>query len=250
MDVASLLDELAAGDPVPDNAARTNGRLYLVVRPVDAAADALGGVSTMSSTGDLDAVISQAVAARGGPTFSPDLGSGMWRRRSSGMVKENGIHEDGSVREKSLLVLKIHENGTVGLLCGRATDTAHSQWRPLGSTAVPAKHRVILPSLLLGLVHGALCVAADLANNYGRYNGPWVIGLRLTGIKSAIAYEYVQSCDEDVVQPYDVDSYQKAVTASTSDLARAPEVLTEQLVGALLRGLSIDKRYLPYAKSE
>jgi nucleoside phosphorylase len=250
VDVASLLDELAAGDPVPDDSARTNGRLYLVVHPVDAAADALAGVSTMSATGDLEVVIRQAVAARGGPAFSPDLGSGMWRRRSSGLVKENGIREDGSVRENSLLGLKIQENGTVGLLCGRATDMAHSQWRPLGSTAAPAEHRVILPSLVLGLVHGTLRVAADLARNYAGYDGPWVIGLRLTGIKTAIAYEYVQSGDEDVAQPYDVDSYQKTTTASTADLLRTPEVLTEQLVGALLRGLSVDKRYLPYGKSE
>jgi hypothetical protein len=250
VDVVSLLDELAAGDPVPDNAARTNGRLYLVVHPVDAAADALADASTMSSSGDLDAVISQAAAARGGPSFSPDLGSGMWRRRSSGMVKENGIREDGSVRENSLLVLKIQENGTVGLLCGRATAMARSTWRPLGSTAAPAEHRVILPSLVLGLVHDTLRVAADLANNYARYDGPWVIGLRLTGIKTAIAYEYVQNGDEDEVQPYDVDSYQQTTTASTADLLRTPEVLTEQLVGALLRSLSVDKRYLPYAKSE
>ncbi|WP_431945579.1 hypothetical protein [Micromonospora marina] len=249
VDVVPLLDELAADDPVPDNSAHTNGRLYLVAHPVGAAPDALAGVSTMSATGDLDTVVHQAVTARGGQPFAPDLDSGMWRRRSSGMVKENGIREDGSVREDSLLVLQIQENGTVGVLCGRATAMARSQWRPIGSTAEPAEHRVILPSLVLGLVHGALRVAADLANRYAGYNGPWTIGLRLTGIKTAIAYEYVQSGDEDVVQPYDADTYQKTATASTADLLRTPDVVTEQLVGALLRGLSVDKRYLPYAKS-
>lgn len=244
-----LVDELAAGDPVPDNSGRMNGRLYLVVYPVDAAEDALASVSTMSATGDLDAVIRQAVAVRGGEPFAPDLGAGTWRRRSSGMVKENGIHEDGSVRENSLLVLKVQENGTIGVLCGRATDVARSQWRPLGSAAEAAQHRVILPGLVLGLVDGALRVAADLANRYAGYDGPWVICLRLTGIKAAIAYEYVQTGDVDVVQPYDVDVYEKIVTASTADLIRIPGVLTERLVGALLRGLSVESRYLPYAKS-
>ncbi|WP_158553883.1 phosphorylase family protein [Micromonospora deserti] len=249
VDVVPLLDELAADDPVPDNSARTNGRLYLVAHPVDAAADALAGVSTMSASGDLDALIRQAVAARGGQPFAPDLDSGMWRRRSSGMAKENGIRDDGSVREDSLLVLKVRENGTVGVLCGRATAMARSQWRPLGSAAEPAEHRVIFPSLVLGLVHGALCVAGDLANRYAGYDGRWVIGLRLTGVKTAIAYEYVQNGDADMVQPYDADTYQRTATASTADLIRTPDVLTEQLVGALLRGLSVDKRYLPYAKS-
>ena len=126
MNVVPLLDELAAGDPVPDNSARANGRLYFVVHPVDAVADALADVSTMSAARDLDAVVRQAVVARGGQPFSPDLGSGTWRRRSSGMVNESGIREDGSVREDSLLVLQVQENGTVGVLCGRATAMARS----------------------------------------------------------------------------------------------------------------------------
>jgi hypothetical protein len=250
MDVELLLDELAAGDPVPDSSARTNGRLYLVVHPVDAPADALASVSTVSSTGELDAAIRRAVIERGQPSFAPDLGSGTWRRRSRGMSQENGIREDGSVREDSLLVLKVQENGRVGVLCGRATAMARSSWRRLGSTDEPAEHRVILPSLVLGLVDGALRVAADLAHQHSGYNGLWAIGLRLTGIKGAVAYEYVKSGDQDDVQPYDVDTYQETAAASTADLAATPDVLTERLVGALLRGLSIDRRYLPYARFE
>lgn len=163
------------------------------------------------------------------------------------MVNERGIPETGSVREDSLLLLKIEENGSVAVLCGRATSQARSQWHPLGSTDEPATHRVILPSLVLGLVHGGLRLAGDLASRYAMYNGPWVVGLRLTGIGGAIAYEHVQSGDEDHVQPYDGDIYQRAETVVTSDLLERPAAITEQLVAALLRGIAVDRRYLPYS---
>jgi nucleoside phosphorylase len=250
VDVVSLLDEFAAGDPVPDPAARTNGRLYLVAHPVGAAGDALAEVSSTSATAGLDAAIGRAVAARAGQSFSPDLGSGTWRRRSSGMVQENGVRENGTVREDSLLILKVQENGTVGVLCGRATAIARSQWQRVGSVDAPPGHRVIFPSLVLGLVHSTLMLAADLANRYAGYDGPWAIGLRLTGLKTAFAYEYVQSGNEDTVDPYDADSYQKTARASTAALLEKPEIVTEQLVGALLRGLSVEKRYLPYREAE
>jgi hypothetical protein len=69
----------------------------------------------------LNAAIQRAIAARGGSSFSPDLGKGIWRRRSNGMVSESGEREDGSVREDQLLVVKIAENGQIGVICGRAT---------------------------------------------------------------------------------------------------------------------------------
>ena len=109
---------------------------------------------------------------------------------------------------------------------------------------------MILPGLVLRARARCAACGRRPRHRYARYDGYWVIGLRLTGIKTAIAYEYVQSGDEDAVQPYDADTYQKTAIASTADLLRTPEVLTEQLVGALLRGLSVDKRYLPYGKTE
>jgi hypothetical protein len=249
-DVEALLNELAAGDPISDHAARRNGRFYLVAHPSSTAADALAEVSTTSATGELYAAVRRAVAARPGQSFSPDLGSGTWRRRSSGMVQENGVRENGTVREDSLLLLKIQENGTVGVLCGRATAAARSQWQRVGSTDAPSEHREIFPSLVLGLVHSTLTLAADLADRYAGYDGPWAVGLRLTGIRTAFPYEFVQSGDEDTVDPYEADSYQKTARVSTADLLETPEIATEQLVGALLRGLSADKRYLPYRKTD
>ncbi|WP_433825966.1 hypothetical protein ACQP2E_28145 [Actinoplanes sp. CA-015351] len=48
-----------------------------------------------------------------------------------------------------------------------------------------------------------------------------------------------------MVSPYEDYTYERTLTAGTGELLTAPDVLTEKLTGALLRGLSIAHRYLP-----
>jgi hypothetical protein len=249
-DLEALLDDLAAHDPIPNPAERTNGRLYLIVHPVAARDDALVELGTAKATVELNAAVQRALSARGGDSaFSPDLGTGSWLRRSDGMTCTRGIYESGTVREDSLLELTVAEAGNISLLCGRATSQAQSGWRRLGSDEAPPTYRVVLPSLILGLIHGTLLVAADLADRFANYQGLWQIGLRLTGMKGAIAYEYVQHGDADMVQPYNRDTYQRITNVHTIELADRTAAVTERLVAPLLRGLAIDQRYLPYAKS-
>ncbi len=165
------------------------------------------------------------------------------------MANLRGVRESGAVREDSLLELTVRENGTVTLLCGRATSEARSPWRELGTTEEPPSYRVVFSGLVLGLVHGALNLAADLADRHASYQGQWQIGLRLTGLNGAWAHEYVQHDDIDMIQPYNRDIFQRMTAAHTIELADQAAAVTERLVAPLLRGLAIDSRYLPYATS-
>lgn len=243
------LDQLAARDPVPDAASRVNGRLYLVVSPRTVPDDALSIICTQSATTELNAAVQRAIAVRvSNSSFAPDFDAGVWRRHSSGISNIAGVREDGPVREDSLLVLTVCEDGTITVLCGRATAQARPVWRALGAPEPESKRPVIFPSLLLGLVHSTLALAADLAQRHARYDGQWDIGLRVTGIKHAIAYEYVQNGDEDTVQPYDEDTYERTAVAVTTDLAGNAAATAERLIAPLLRALTIDALYLPYRK--
>jgi len=245
--VAELLDQLAARDPVSDPGNRVNGRLYLVARPRTASDDALGAICTPSAANELNAALQRAIAARSKPIqFAPDFSVGAWRRDSSGIRNVAGIREDGSVRESGLLVLTVCEDGTIAVLCGRATDQARPVWHRIDEQQPASTRSVIFPGLVIGLVHSVLAMAADLAQGHSHYEGQWDVGLRLTGIRNAIAYEYVQNGDEDVVQPYDDDTYQRTVVASTNELATNAAAATERLVAPLLRALTIDAHYLPY----
>ncbi|MEV4511784.1 hypothetical protein AB0K00_22780 [Dactylosporangium sp. NPDC049525] len=244
---ADRLDQLAASDPVPDAAARVNGHLYLIISPRSAESDVLGSICTPSATAELNAAVQHAIAARGREaSFAPDFSAGSWRRSSRGIHRTDGVREDSSVREASLLVLTVCEDGSITVLCGRATDHARPMWRRIGAPEPQATQPVIFPALILGLTHSALALAGDLGQRVASYDGPWDVGLRLTGIKDAIAYDYVLSGDEDVVHPYDDDLYERTTTATTTDLAANADGLAERLVAPLLRALTIDSRYLPY----
>lgn len=250
VDLTALLDDLASHDPVPDPAEQVNGRLYMVVHPVAARDDALVELGTSRAASELNVAVQRALSARnGGSNFSPDLGTGVWHRRSDGMACIRGVAESGAVREDSLLELTVREDGSVAILCGRATSQARSSWRVLGSTEDPPIYRVVFADLILGLVHGTLSLAADLADRYANYQGQWQIGLRLTGLRGAIAYEYVQQGDTDMTQPYNRNVYQRTTSAHTIELADRAAAVTERLVAPFLRGMAIDSRYLPYSKT-
>jgi len=232
---------------VADPADRKNGHLYLIVHPVTAREDALVDLCVAPATRELMDAVKRARDARKDQSFSPDLGSGLWSRRSDGMACINGISEAGDVREDSLIELTVREDGTIGVLCGRATSKTASPWRSLGGQEAAPTFDVLFPNLVQGLVHGALALAADLADHYSGYQGQWQVGLRLTGLRGAFAHDYVQSGDTDVTQPHNRDTYERVTAAHTIELADAAAAVTERLVAPLLRGLAIDRPYLPYA---
>jgi hypothetical protein len=249
-DLSALLDDLEMLDPIPNRSERVNGRLMLIVHPVAARDDALVQLSTAAAVTELNAAVQRAVAARGtGSEFSPDLTPGPWHRRSDGIACLRGVSETGNVREDSFLELTVREDGAIALICGRGTSQTRSPWHSFGVADEPAPFRVVFPELVLGLVHGTVAFAADLANEHSGYQGQWQIGLRLTGLAGTFAFEYVNVGDTDVVQPYNRDTFQRSTTAHTVELTDHAASVTERLVAPLLRGLAIDGQYLPYPKN-
>jgi hypothetical protein len=202
-DLSALLDDLAMLDPIPDPSHRVNGRLLLIVHPVAARDNALVQLSTAAAATELNGAAQRAVAAWSTASgFSPDLGSGYWHRRSDGMACIRGVSASGDVGEDSLLELTVREDGGVALICGRGTSEAQSQWISLSSGDEPPTFRVVFPQLVLGLVHGTVAFAADLANQHSGCQGQWQIGLRLTGLAGAFAHEHVREGDTDSVRSF------------------------------------------------
>lgn len=75
------------------------------------------------------------------------------------------------------------------------------------------------------------------------------MGLRVTGLNGAWAYEVVRQGDQGMVLPYKDSDYERIAICQTSDLL-APAALTEKLAGSLIRGLSIGHLVLPYPRAD
>ena len=244
-EIPAKLHDFADHDPVPADG-RVNGHLYVIVFPAagreDAFVDLLGS-NPGDASGALRAEIAVAVKARGGATsFSPDLTSATTPRRTSDGLSFTSVRDPGHVREDRLIQVTIREDGAITLVCGRGVTTVLSGW---ANPNKDRRFRVVFPDLVLGLTHSALALAGHLADKYSGYQGQWHAGLLLDGLGDAFAYEYVRQGDTEDAHPYDRDDYQRITTSTTVELVDHPATVAERLVAPLLRGLAIDRQYLP-----
>jgi hypothetical protein len=111
------------------------------------------------------------------------------------------------------------------------------------------QYRAVSPWLVLGLAYGALALAGTLARTHSGYQDDWLVGLRVTGLNGAWAYEIVRQGDQGMVPPYKDSGYERIAICQTSDLL-TPAALTEKLAGSLIRGLSIGHLVLPYPRTD
>ncbi|MFV2175253.1 LysR family transcriptional regulator substrate-binding protein [Actinomadura sp. LOL_016] len=74
-----------------------------------------------------------------------------------------------------------------------STRTA-SRWRSVSARIhdEPRQYRVVNPWMVLGPTSGALALARTLADTHAGYQGDWLVGLRVTGMNGAWAYETVR----------------------------------------------------------
>jgi transcriptional regulator with XRE-family HTH domain len=243
------LEQFAVQDPIVDP---QNGHLYLVVHPATGAEDALVDLLAQRPEYELAPIIRGIVRDRGHAEFAPDLDRGEWERRSTGYALVNGVNrETGAVDENRFLESSVHEDGSVTLLCGAGSIQTSSEWRNLSGSIYDEQpqHRAVSPWLVLGLTYGALALAGTLADTRTGYQGDWLVGLRVTGLSSAWAYEIVRQGDQGMVLPYNGSDYERIAICETSDLL-TPATLTEKLAGSLIRGLSIDHLVLPYPRTD
>lgn len=242
------LERLTERDPSGQD--RQNGHLYLLAYPVTGHQDALAGLFGGDPVRELEDAVRQVTRQRGGPPFDPDLTSGRWEACGEGYVAISGLYDD-RVREDSLLMLFVHDDGGgIAVVCGRGVTSARSSWRPLGSADQPPLRRVVIPSLVLGLTQGVLALAGHLAERHTGYRGTWHAGLRMEGLHNALAYDHVQQGDDDTLRPYGQDVYERTVHATADQLLTQPADVAERLTRPLLRGLRIDRRYFPTAASD
>lgn len=236
-DLAAMLRDLSEGDPIRP-LDRFNAHMYLIAHPSNGREDALLPLFEDDPIQELATAVLRAVVARGRYQYAPDLTGGSWQRRSSGYTSAKGQRDTGELREENLVELTIREDGGVALLCGRATS-------PLSTEGQVSRLPMALPGLVVGLTYAALALAGDLAEKHAGYQGQWQLGLRIEGLKGAIASDHRHTGDFYDLAPYDRDVYQRATESTTAELLDHPEAATERLVGQLLRALVVDKRYLP-----
>jgi hypothetical protein len=135
-------------------------------------------------------------------------------------VRANGPH---AADESDLLDLEIHEDGSIHLFCGRATDSREEQ-------------RWLFLSLVSGLA-GRVVRCAEVITELTEYSGPWAFGLAIEGLQGAISWGRGRWMSQAIT--YTNATYRRTFEAPPGSLSRAEseQNIVEALTGALCRGL-------------
>ncbi|GAA0812231.1 AlbA family DNA-binding domain-containing protein [Spirilliplanes yamanashiensis] len=241
--VEQALEDLVAHCPVPASQ-HESGHLYVLVQPATAADDVLVPLLTDPNFTHLVVGMNQEIAREFGLTrIDPALYEANRRRQhAEGVALTSGLGL-AQLIERYVLELVVRESGTVSLICGRGTDIEHGyRFFPR-----PEPQKVVHPGVILSLTHAVLALSGRIADQYAGYQGEWNIGVRLTGLADAVAWDHTQGMHLELKDAvYGRERYQRVTTAVTDDLIAQPQQVVERLLGPLLRGLGVGHRHLPY----
>ncbi|GAB3365943.1 AlbA family DNA-binding domain-containing protein [Modestobacter lapidis] len=207
------------------------GRLYLRIEPAAAASEP---VSDLLAGKHVLEVVTAAVQFR--TQWSPSFGSLTYNvPHPDGLAAASLIaSETGEVGDAYLFLL-LGDDGTVQLSSpavqryGRAADA------PLAVT----------PGLVLEMLHGGLEIAGHVATQTG-YQGAWRVGLFVTKLRGVRASQAYYETSFQRFLPYPSDEYVAEIQTTTRELAEETPAAVERLAKGLLRGLGVDRRFLPY----
>ena len=208
------------------------GRLYLLLEPAAAAPEP---VSDLLDGKHLMEVITPAL--RFGPTWGPSFNSiGHRVPHPEGLAAASIVTDGAEVEGEDFFFVLITDEGTVHVSAPAVRQYGHR----------PDAPDVVSPGQMLETMHGAVAVAGHLATEHTGYQGAWRAGVlvaRLRGLLPSQAHSHVGF---QRFLPYPSDEYVATVHTTTREMAEETPAVVERLAKGLLRGLGVDRRFLPY----
>jgi hypothetical protein len=146
-----------------------------------------------------------------------------------------------TIPEMTRVSVLVDDNGAWSIISGCAT-------RPTGSDPTSSE-LCIYTKHILELTHVVCGAVATFSTDVAPYFGQWQVGIaidNLAGLKPSEAYnDHYLFAD---IEPYSRPNYQAVVTTSTQELKERPNDIVGGLLKNFLRGMGLEKRYLPYTK--
>jgi len=148
-----------------------------------------------------------------------------WAASSHGLSA--GRHLDEGEREDNVLEIELTEDGGCRLFCSRASDVLEP--------GKPTVSQVLFDELIAGLVYRVVQLAGDIAE-VSNYHGAWALGVAVTGARGRVAWLLAKNFMATAI-PYSDDEYRSLIRASSQELQDEPGLVTDRLVGRMLRTL-------------
>jgi schlafen family protein len=245
-DLAAIPDGFPIGQP-----SCTLGHLYVIADPIDADRHQLTALLDQPDHQTLDTAmtaaattIQRAINAAGQPLWSASRG---WRARHNGLALTTVLGD--AIKEKHVLEYRVRRDSGIEIVCGSGTSTYRSRWQSLSSPdETPNEFKSVSCAWVLAIVHSTLALAAALTE-HSHYQGRWQLGVLFDGMRGAVAYEALSTASGgEQADQYSADRYEELTSTTTAELVDNTPAAVEKLVGNFLRGLDMQRRFLPYAE--
>jgi hypothetical protein len=207
------------------------GRLYLQLEPAAAAPEP---VSQLLDGRSVLEVVTPALRFR--TTWHPSFDStGFGVPHPDGLAGASTVTDSEDEGEDYFFVL-LADDGAVHVSAPAV--------RRYGRT--PDAPDVVSTGQLLETMHGAVAVAGHLATEHTGYQGGWRVGVLVTKLRGLLPSQSLNQLGFQRFLPYRSEEYVTTVQTTTREMTEATPAVVERLAKGLLRGLGVDRRFLPY----
>jgi hypothetical protein len=208
------------------------GRLYLRIEPAAAAREPL---SALLAGKHLLEVAVPALRFR--PQWPPSFQSLTYDiPHPDGLAAASLPTSDASDAGDDFLFVLVGDDGTVQV---SAPAVRRHGRRPEASL-------VVSPGHVLETLHAALALAGQLATENTGYQGPWRAGVYATQLRGLVPSQAHSEYGHQRFLPYPSDEYFMEAHTTTREIVDETPAVVERLTKGLLRGLGVDRRFLPY----
>jgi hypothetical protein len=207
------------------------GRLYLVLEPAAAAPEP---VSELLDGRSVLEVVAPAIRFR--QTWHSSFDSiGYGVPHPDGIADASTVTDTDEEGEDFFFVL-LADDGTVHVLAPAVRRYGRG----------PDAPDVVSTGQVLQTMHGAVAVAGHLATEHTGYQEAWRVGVLVTRLRGLVPSQAHSHVGFQWFLPYPSADYVTTTHTTTREMAEETPAVVERLAKGLLRGLGVDRRFLPY----
>lgn len=210
------------------------GRLYLLLEPASAASAPL---SELLDGKHVLEVVTPALRFR--PTWHPSFDSiGHGVPHPEGIAAASTVIDGTDGEGEDFFFVLLADDGTVHVSAPAVRQYGRQPDAPY----------VVSPGQLLETMHGAVAVTGHLATEHTGYQGAWRLGVMVTKLRGLVPSQAHSQVGFQRFLPYPSEEYVVTAQSTTREIAEETSAVVERLAKGLLRGLGIDRRFLPYSE--
>jgi hypothetical protein len=153
-----------------------------------------------------------------------------------GIAGASNVSDPGEAEGEHYFFVLLADDGTVHVSAPAVRRFGHALDAP----------DVVSTGQVLETMHGAVAIAGHLATEHTGYLGTWQVGVLATKLRGLVPSQALNQMGFRRYLPYPSEEYVATIHTTTREMVEETSTVVERFAKGLLRGLGVDRRFLPY----